>query len=184
MDLFTAIETRASALKLCDPAPSHEHLQRILQAGGRAPDHGKLAPWRFTILQGEARLVLGELMAQSLKDRNPAADADELRRERNKAMRAPCIIAVAAHITRPHKVPEIEQVLAAGAAAQNMLLAAHAMGYGAMWKTGPAAYNSAIKTALGFAEEDHLVALIYLGSIEIAGEPRASVIEERLKWME
>ena len=65
-----------------------------------------------------------------------------------------------------------------------MLLAAHALGYGAMWKTGPAAYNPAIKTAFGFAEEDHLVALIYLGSIEIAGEPRASAIEERLKWME
>jgi nitroreductase len=184
MDLFAAIETRASALKLRDPAPSHEHLQRILQAGGRAPDHGKLAPWRFTVIQGEARHALGELMAQSLKARNPEAEADELRREHNKALRAPCIIAVAAHITPSQKAPEVEQLLAAGAATQNMLLAAHALGYGAMWKTGPAAYNPAIKTALGFASEDHIVALIYIGSIEIAGEPRASVIEERVKWME
>lgn len=184
MDLLTAINSRASALKLCDPAPSREHLQLILEAGGRAPDHGKLAPWRFTVLQGQARNVLGELMAQSLKARKPDADADELRREHNKALRAPCIIAVAAHITPSQKVPEVEQVLAAGAATQNMLLAAHALGYGAMWKTGPAAYNPAIKTALGFASEDHIIALIYLGTIEIAGEPRASLIEERVKWMD
>ena len=183
MDLFTAINTRASALKICEPAPSREHLQLILEAGARAPDHGKLAPWRFTVLQGEARHVLGELTAQSLKARNPEADADELRREHKKSLRAPCIIAVAAHITPSQKVPEIEQVLAAGAAAQNMLLTAHALGYGAMWKTGPAAYNPAIKTAFGFTTKDHIVALIYIGSIEIAGEPRAAVLEERVKWM-
>ncbi len=183
MDLLTAIKTRASALKIRDPAPSREHLQLILEAGARAPDHGKLAPWRFTVLQGEARHVLGELMAQSLKARNPEADADELRREQKKALRAPCIIAVAAHITPSQKVPEIEQALAVGAAAQNMLLTAHALGYGAMWKTGPAAYNPAIKTALGFTTEDHIVALIYIGSIEIAGELRAAALEDRVKWM-
>ncbi|MGD9843459.1 MAG: nitroreductase [Steroidobacteraceae bacterium] len=184
MDLFTAIDTRASALKLCEPAPSHEHLLRILQAGGRAPDHGKLAPWRFVVIQGAARDAIGELMGQRLLERNLAATSEELQRERRKVLRAPCIIVAAATIEKPHKVPEIEQVLAVGAAVQNMFLTAHALGYGAMWKTGAPAYDSAIKKLLGLSVEDHIVALLYLGSIEIAGAQRPSVLDERVWWLE
>lgn len=184
MDLFTAIATRASAIKLCDPAPSHEHLLQILQAGTLAPDHGKLAPWRFVVMQKTARAALGELMAQGHLQRNPDATPDELQRERNKVLRAPCIIAAAAQIKKPHKVPEIEQVLAVGAAVQNMFLAAHALGYGVMWKTGPAAYDAAIKHHLGLATDDHIVALLYLGSAEVAGTPRTLTLDDRVKWFE
>jgi nitroreductase len=184
MDLLTAIDTRASALKLTAPAPSREHLQRILAAGARAPDHGKLAPWRFVVLGDAARVQLGEAMAQDLQVRDATADADMLQRERNKASRAPCIVAVAAHITKPHKVPESEQVLAVGAAAQNMFLAAHALGYGAMWKTGPAAYSRTVKHLLGLNDDDHIVALLYLGTIGALGPQRAPVLDDRVRWLD
>ncbi len=184
MDLFTAIATRASAIKLREPAPTHEHLLQILQAGAQAPDHGKLAPWRFTVIQNAARAELGELIAQGLLRRNPAATDDELQRERDKVMRVPCLIAVAAQIKKQHKIPEIEQVLAAGAAVQNMFLTAHALGYGVMWKTGPAAYDATVKAHLGIAEDDPIVALLYLGSLDVAGNPRTPTLDERVQWFE
>jgi len=184
MDLFTAIDTRASAIKLIAPAPTRAHLQRIIDAGARAPDHGKLGPWRFVVLGDHARAQLGEAMAQDLLTRDANADADSLQRERNKAARAPCIIAVAARITRQHKVPESEQVQAVSAAVQNMLLATHALGYGVMWKTGPAASSSTVKRLLGLQEDDHLVALLYLGTLGALGPQRAPLIDDRVTWLE
>lgn len=184
MDLFTAIDSRASAVRLTEPAPTHEHLQRIIDAGARAPDHGKLAPWRFVVLGNTARQQLAEAMAQDLLARDTSADADQLQRERNKAGRAPCIIAVAAHIAKPHKVPESEQLLAVAAAAQNMFLTAHALGYGVMWKTGPAAYSAQVKRLLGFNEEDHIVALLYLGTVEQPGAARAPLHKAPVQWLD
>lgn len=183
MDLFTAIDSRASAIKLSDPAPALEHLQRILAAGARAPDHGRLAPWRFVIITGPARDILGTAMAAGLQAREPQASAEQLQRERDKALRAPCIIAVAAALKKGHKVPATEQILAVGAATQNMFLAAHALGYGAMWKTGPAAYDAQVKTALGLQTEDHIVALLYLGTIASPGTPRDAVLDDRVQWL-
>lgn len=184
MDLFTAIDTRASAVKLTEPAPDRAALERILAAGAHAPDHGKLAPWRFVVLGAKTRQQLGEAMAQGLLARDPHADAEQLQRERNKAGRAPCIIAVAARITQPHKVPEIEQVLAVAAATQNMFLAAHALGYGVMWKTGAAAYSATVQQLLGLHADDHIVALLYVGSIAMPGNPRAPVLGERVQWLD
>jgi nitroreductase len=123
-------------------------------------------------------------MAHDLQVRDATADADTLQRERSKAARAPCIIAVAARITKPHKVPESEQVLAAGAAVQNMFLAAHALGYGAMWKTGPAAYSATVKRLLGLQDDDHIVALLYLGTLGTSGPQRTPVLEDRVQWLD
>lgn len=184
MDLFTAIDTRASAVKLSEPAPTTEHLQRIIDAGARAPDHGKLSPWRFVVLGNHARQQLGEIMAQGLLARDPDADDEQLQRERNKVGRAPCIVAVAAHITHPHKVPASEQIHAAVAAVQNMFLAAHALGYGAMWKTGPAVYSPQAKQLLGLNEQDHIVALLYLGTLEKPATPRDVAHKEPVKWLD
>lgn len=184
MDLFTAIHTRASAIKLSEPAPRREHLLQIMAAGASAPDHGKLAPWRFVVIAGEARALLGDAMTASLLRREPNATADQQTRERDKAMRAPCIIAVAARIKKPHKVPEIEQVLAAGAAVQNMFLAAHALGYGVMWKTGLAAYDAAVKSVLGLQADDHIVAFLYLGTASMPGTPREAQLEGHVRWLE
>lgn len=183
MDIFTAIDTRVSAIKLGETAPSREHLLRIMAAGARAPDHGKLAPWQFVVIEGAARATLSEAMAAALLAREPASSADQLQRERDKALRAPCIIAIAAKTKRPHKVPEIEQVLAVGAAVQNMFLAAHALGYGVMWKTGPAVYAANVKATLGWQSEDHIVGFLYLGNINIAGTPRAAQLDGHARWL-
>ncbi len=98
-------------------------------------------------------------------------------------LRAPCIIAVAARVFKTNKVPEIEQVLAVGAAVQNMFLAAHALGYGIMWKTGAGAYSADVKSALGLQTDDHIVAFLYLGAVAIAGMLRPAVLENRVHWL-
>lgn len=184
MQLFDAIDTRASALKLTEPAPRRDELERIISAGARAPDHGKLAPWRFVVLGNKTRQQLGEAMAQTLRVRSPGADAEQLQRERNKVARAPCIVAIAARFTQPHKVPKDEQLLAVGAAVQNMFLAAHSLGYGAMWKTGPAAYSTAVNNLLGLHAEDQIVALLYLGTVSLPGTARGAVFAEPVQWLD
>ena len=162
--MLTAIETRSSATKLAAPGPDREQLLRILNAGTRAPDHGRLAPWRFIVLEGDARRTLGDAMAEALRARLRDVTPEALDGERRKAERAPVLVVVAASPTPHIKVPESEQVLAVAAAVQNMLLAAHALGVGAMWKTGAVAYHAAAKRALGLAETDHIVAILYLGT--------------------
>ncbi len=109
---------------------------------------------------------LGAVMAQSLQSRAPDVPADVVEREGKKLMRAPLIVVVAATLIEGHKIPVIEQVLAAGAAAQNLLLAAHAMGFGAMWRTGDSAYDARIKEALGLNASDAIVGFVYLGTAQ------------------
>ena len=183
MDLFTAIDTRSSAVTLQEPGPAREHIQRIIEAGAHAPDHGKLAPWRFVVIEGEARTILGQALVSALLAKDPAATIEQQKRERDKVLRAPCIITVAARIYKTNKVPDIEQVLAAGAATQNMFLAAHALGYGVMWKTGSGAYDATVKTALGLHVDDYIVAFLYLGKIATPGAARPVMLENRVTWL-
>jgi nitroreductase len=172
MDTLETLLGRQSPVKLTDPAPLGAALDRIIEAGARAPDHGKLRPWRFVIIEGRGRAAFGDLLAETLARREPGVPGPLLEKEREKAMRAPLIIAVAARVQPEHpKIPVIEQVLSAGAAAQNMILAAHALGFGAMWKTGAPAYDDAVKTALGLVPTDQIVGFLYLGTIEMAGPP-------------
>jgi len=184
MDLFTAIETRASAAKLSDPSPSKEELEKILTAGVHAPDHGRLAPWRFTVLQGDARARLGDAMAARRALQMAEAPDFELAKERQKAFRAPTIIvASATPIDAGEKVPLLEQQIAVGAAVQNMLLTIHALGYGAMWKTGPAAYDDTIKQALAIPPIEIIIGFIYLGTVSSPGKPRTASIEGLVRWL-
>ena len=168
MELLEGIGSRTSPLKLTAPGPSAAHIEQIIRAGTRAPDHGRLRPWRFAVFEGAARERLGDAMANCLRARIPNSPQEHLDAERNKALRAPTVIAVGAKISKG-KIPEIEQVGAVNAAVQNMLLAAHALGYGAMWKTGAAAYDPGVKAMLGLAPEDHIVALVYLGTVLTPG---------------
>jgi len=183
MDLFTAIDSRSSSIKLIAPGPSRPHLERIMLAGARAPDHGKLAPWRFVVLEGEARKILANAMADMLRADKPDATEAQLTAEREKPLRAPTIIAVAARLTRGHKVPEHEQVQAVAAAVQNMFLAAHALGYGAMWKTGVAARSSIVNRALELAADDEIVAFLYLGTNATPGPIRAASLDGKIRWL-
>jgi len=163
MDAIAALLGRASCPKVVPPGPTPEQLGVILQAGSRAPDHGRMQPFRFLVIEGEARERLGELMAQALARRQAAAAPSALDGERAKALRAPTIVAVAAALRPNPKVPDVEQIVAAGVACQNMLLAAHALGLGAFWRTGPAAYDAGVKAGLGLDESDAIVGFLYFG---------------------
>lgn len=172
-ELLGVITSRVSALKLGDPGPSGDDVAVILDAAASAPDHGRLAPWRFVVIEGAARERLGALLATSAEARHAQITAAQLEAERLKAFRAPMVMIAAAHLTPSAKVPGVEQILAVGAAVENMFLAAHALGYGAMWRTGPAAYDRAVKQGLGLEPDDHVVAFLYLGTVLASGTPRA-----------
>lgn len=169
MDAMELLTRRHSATRLAEPGPDKAQLDAILSAALRAPDHGRLRPWRFVVITGERRDAFGELLASTMKAREPGVSEAELERERGKAQRAPIIVVAAAHMQHGHKIPEVEQLLAGGAAAENVMLAAQAMGFGAMWKTGAPAYDPAVKRALGLDSEDAIVAFLYLGTP--VGEP-------------
>jgi len=176
MDAVEALMGRVSPAQLMEPGPDAAQLETLLAAATRAPDHGRMQPWRFLIIEGEARVRLGEVMALSLKRREPDAPAGKLDAERKKPMRAPLVLVVAAAVKENPKVPGIEQIVAAGAAAQNMLVAAHALGLGGFWRTGATAYDPEVKRALGFADQDAIVGFIYLGSVGLAGKAAPSDI--------
>lgn len=172
MDAIEVMVGRASPAQLTGPGPSAEQLQKILTAAARAPDHGKMQPWRFLVIEGAARERFGAVLADCLKRREPDAPAGKLEAERKKALRAPVIVVVAAAVRDNPKVPAVEQIVAAGAAAQNLLLAAHAMGFGGFWRTGAPAYDARVKAELGLAEADTIVGFMYLGSVGVQGQVR------------
>lgn len=173
MDAIAALTTRTSPIKLSDPAPAGAALDAMLGAGLRAPDHGRLRPWKFLLVRGPARRKLGQVLANSLKAREPGATPETLARESGKALRAPLIVVVAACLRPTAKVPDVEQIVSAGAAAQNILVAAHALGFGGFWRTGPPAYDPEVKRALGLRPEDAIVALLYIGTVAMAAAPKA-----------
>lgn len=166
MDAMELLLTRSSGVKLTDPAPSDADLDLMLKAAVRAPDHGRLRPWRFVSIRGAGREALGDLFVEAAKLSSPNASLEALGREREKALRAPLVVITIAKLsTLPNvKVPEIEQMLSAGAATQNILLAAHALGYAAVWKTGGAAYDDFVKQRLGLMPNERIVGILYIGT--------------------
>ena len=130
MDALEAVLTRHSVPPafLAEPAPDDATLERILAAGASAPDHGRLRPWRFIVIRGPARARLGEVFAEALVRRQPDAPAAALEQERARPLRAPLLIVVGARLEPQHpKIPEIEQILSTAAAAQSILIVAHAI---------------------------------------------------------
>jgi nitroreductase len=180
--VLTALVGRVSPLRVVEPGPAKADLDQILAAGVRAPDHGRLRPWRFLLIRDDARHRFGDVLAESLKRRKQDLSESALQAEHDKALRAPLIIVVAAAVRGGTKVPAIEQIVSAGAAAQNMLVAAHALGFGGFWRTGDAAYDDHVKKAFGLGAEDEIVGFLYLGHIETPGRPKAAdpvgVVEE------
>jgi len=164
MELLTAIESRSSAARLVEPGPTPEHLSRILAAAGRAPDHGRLKPWHLLVLGQATKERFAAAAAQAKRARSPNLSDEQIAAERDKIMRSPTIVIVGCTVREHPKVPQIEQVVAAAAAAQNLFLAAHDLGYGVMWKTGPAAYDSEVKALVGLRTNDHIVAIMHLGT--------------------
>jgi nitroreductase len=164
MDALELLLTRSSNGKLGEPAPDSNSLRIAFQAAARAPDHAGLRPWRVRLVRGEARETLGRLMASMLLQQNPAASSEEIERTQSNALRAPLILVVGAIVSPHPKVPQIEQILSAAAAAHSMLLALHACGYAAIWRTGALAYDADVKRAFGFAPSDAIVGFLYAGT--------------------
>lgn len=164
MQAIDLLLTRRSARALTEPAPEEAALELILRSAVRAPDHGRLRPWRFVVVRSAARARFGELLAAHLRRTHAQLTEETLERERSKAFRAPLIVVVAARLTTSVKVPAVEQVLSAGAAAHAMMLAAVALGFNAMWKTGTAAYDDTVKQALGLEPTDAIAGFLYLGT--------------------
>jgi nitroreductase len=171
MDAIELLKTRASNGKLTEPAPDADTLRLALEAVAHAPDHAALRPWRVRFIRGAARERFGELMAAAARRENPNASQDELDKTRSKALRAPLLIIVGAVVRDHPKVPALEQVLAAGAAAHAILLTLHARGYAAIWRTGTPAYDTEVKRAFGLRPKDALVGIIYAGTAKTSAPP-------------
>ncbi len=185
MDALAAIHTRQSIPKVKpDPVP-RELIEQILSAAVQAPNHHHVRPWRFVVLTGEARSRLGEVMSRSKWEREPDVVEAVLDIERARPLRAPVLIAVGVDKPGDPKVVEIENICATAAAMENMLLAAHALGLGAMWRSGPATFDPLVKAFLGFAPDQHLIGFLYIGypEFEPAAKARPS-FEDRTVWME
>lgn len=184
MEATELLARRASNGKLTDPAPDDATLDAILEAALRAPDHAAIRPWKLLVLRGESRARLGEIFADTARARAPEMGDEAIERERRKPLRAPLMIVVAAVPTPHPKAPEIEQILSAGAVAHGILLGLQARGFAGMWRTGPAAYDPAVKRALGLREEDHLVAFLYAGTaaVELPEMRRPTVADHVERW--
>jgi nitroreductase len=175
MDAIEALTTRVSGNALVEPAPDELELYSLLSAAVRAPDHGRLRPWRFILLKGAARQRLGALMGESLRRRNADATPAQIEKEMSKPLRAPLILVVAAKVNGESHIPTIEQVLSVAAAAENIMVCAFALGIGCAWKTGDAAYDPEIKAAFGLAATDAIVGFLYLGRNGTPPLPATSV---------
>lgn len=168
MDALTALHTRNSVNLLTEPAPSKQQLENIVKAGLRACDHKSLQPWKFLLIEGEARAKFGELMVKAKEASDGCRLAPDFAiKLKNKPFRAPTILVVVASIKEHDKVPEIEQVLSAGAAAQMMMTAAHAQSVGAIWRSGSMMFTDEMHRGLSLDETDKIVGFIYLGTPKI-----------------
>lgn len=164
MDAIEALHNRVSIPVLKDPAPTPEQVQAMLKAATRAPDHKMLKPWRFIIIEGQGRERFGDLLVRAVLAKDPQTTDEVLTKARNKPLRAPMIIVTIACLTDHPKVPEIEQLITAGVAANNIVTAAFALGLGAYWRTGAPAYDEVVKEGLGLAGNEQITGFIYLGT--------------------
>ncbi|UTF61362.1 nitroreductase [Gilvimarinus sp. DA14] len=182
MDAITALTQRVSVAKLQEPGPSEEQLAQMLGAAVRAADHGLLRPWRFLLVQGEGRQKLGQVFCEAAVADSPHMSEAAQQKFRNMPLRAPCLLLVIASVQEHPKVPAQEQIISAGAAAQNIINAAYALGLGAMWRTGDMAYNHRVTDALGLGANEELVGYIYLGTPATSpAEPKAPDVASLLQ---
>jgi nitroreductase len=180
-DAIELLSTRSSckAVELKAPGPSGAEIDKLLTIASRVPDHGKLTPWRFIVFEGEARLAAGAAIAATFRAKYPDAKPEQVEFERKRLAHAPLVIAVVSRAGPHVKIPEWEQVLSAGAAAMNLVLAAHALGYAANWITGWYAYDRAVLEALGLQPHERIAGFIHVGtpSGPLADRPRPPLSE-------
>jgi nitroreductase len=173
-DALELLKSRRSVKprEMTPPGPSPAELDTILTIGARVPDHGKLAPWRFIVFEGDARLRAGDVIAEVFARKNPHAAAADIEVEKSRLTDAPLVIGVVS-FTKPHpKVPPWEQELSAGASAMNLVTAATALGYGACWLTGWFAFDRDVLDGLGLKPDEKLAGFIHIGTPAKPNEER------------
>jgi len=168
-----------------EPAPHGEHLDLILQAAMSAPDHGNMQPWRFLLVRGAALARLGDLFAESFKRRNPNASAELIERERSKPTRSPLLILLISTPQPNPKVPEWEQMMSLGAAAEHMQLMAQALGYGSVWLSGERCQDRWLLEQLGLSASEKLYGYLAMGtpSEDCTGKARKNPWELTQDWL-
>ncbi len=173
-----------SARLLAEPGPDDAALEKILQGASRVPDHGKLHPWRFIIIRGDARQTLGQVLRTAYPDQEAGASPAKRDLEAARFTRAPLVIAVVSSIIAPHKIPEWEQRLSAGAVCLNLLYSAQAMGFGANWITEWYAYHPKVRAALGLTANEKIAGFVYIGTATEKPEdrPRPALSEVVSEW--
>ena len=167
MDTIDLLLKRRSvvAANITEPGPDAAALETILRAATRVPDHGKLAPWRIQVLHKDGQKRLGDLFADLFAKEIPEANDKQIEFERQRPQRAPVLLVVTSKVIKPHKIPELEQLLSGGAVCTNMLIAANALGFCAQWLTEWPAYRPEITRALGHdPESDQIIGFVYIGT--------------------
>lgn len=173
-DPLHVLDTRRSvpSKQLGEPGPDHATLLRMLTSAVRVPDHGKLVPFRFIRLQGEARHALGDLLAARTLHLQPDAAYAVVEKDRARFSHAPVIVTVVARLKPGHKVPEQEQLLTAGSVCFALLQAAQALGFGAQWLTGWMAYDAAVAATLGLSADERIAGFIHIGTPKMEAPER------------
>jgi nitroreductase len=162
LDLLRSRRSVAPHL-LGGPGPTAEELEALLTIAVRVPDHGRLAPWRFVVIEGEARARVGEVIAAAFVADQPGADPARVEQERNRLARAPTVVAVVSR-AKPHvKIPEWEQALSAAAVAMSLVIAANAMGFATSWLTEWYAFDRRVLDALGLEPEERIAGFVHVG---------------------
>ena len=172
MDALTCILTRRSALSLTEPAPSPAQLAQILRTATLAPDHKLLRPWRFVLVRGEERQRLGEALAAAAIQADPAAEPTALAKQRGKPLRAPLLVALIASPHATAKLPKWEQQASTAAAAQNICLAAHALGVGSAWKSTHYGTAASVRAFFAMHAQEDLFGWIELGTAAAGYTPK------------
>lgn len=189
MDLHTAIATRRSIGKVKSDPIAREDIEKLLEAATWAPNHKRTEPWKFIVMEGEGRSVLGRAYADIALDGVTGLSAEEEAKQRSthekKAFRSPVIIAVAVTPSSSPQIPEIEEFAAVHAAVQNMLLTAHVLGLGAVWRTGDPMYHPKMREAFQLGEREHFVGFVYVGYPDM-DTPKSSrtPFEQKTVWLD
>ncbi len=163
--IIDLIKNRVSCPRLTEPAPSEAEMVEVYSCAMRAPDHARLKPWKYHVVQGTARETLGEVFAQVAKANGDCSDA-KIDKCRNMPLRSPLMVVAVCEPQTNNKVPELEQLLSVGAGVQNMQLAISALGYGSVWRTGEMAEAPLVKEAFNVSEKGRIVAFLYVGTPE------------------
>lgn len=188
MNIHDAIKTRRTIPLVSDQAVPANLIEQIIEAGTYAPNHHKTEPWRFYVLQGDGRMKLGRVLREITisQQEDPLSESSIVKIERSERnpLRAPVIIAVGVEPSEKENVIMKEEYATVSTSVQNMLLTAHALGLGAIWRTGAICYHPKVSDFFGLSTKGEIVAFIYLGYPEIEPKPfKRTDFKEFTTWI-